>query len=116
MSIEDQLNMMGDFVEGHINDYVAGLADMNDTVVKIVEFFVEIGVKMADERELRVRKELDFLGENKDTYEELEDKEDNCPYVDCPSCGVELDAIDWEYRRCSVCGVDIDKDLEGGEG
>lgn len=73
MSIEEQLNMMGDFVEGHINDYAAGLTDMNEAVVKIVEFFVEIGVKMADERELRVRKELDFFGENKDTYEELEE-------------------------------------------
>lgn len=75
MSIEDQLNIMGDFVEGHINDYAAGLADMNETVVKIVEYFVEIGVKMANERELKVRKELDFLGENREIYEELEDWE-----------------------------------------
>lgn len=70
MSAEEQLNIMGDFVEGCINDYADGLADMEETVVKVVEYFVEIFFRMANERDRAVRKELDFFGENSDMYEE----------------------------------------------
>ena len=79
-----------------------------------VEDMTKIADDYANARELSVRKELDFMGENEDTYEELED--DNLTYIDCPHCGIELDAIDIEYRRCHICQCDIDEDAKGGEG
>lgn len=78
---------------------------------KVLENLVNIAVEFSNHRELEVRKQLDFMRDNQDTYQELDD---NFPYISCPNCCREFDSIDIEYRRCSRCGFDVDEDEEGG--
>lgn len=39
MTANEQMDLMGDFVEGAINDHINGLTDLNETVVTVTEYF-----------------------------------------------------------------------------
>lgn len=42
MNANEQMDVMGDFVEGTINDYTNGLIELNEAVVKVTEYFVNL--------------------------------------------------------------------------
>lgn len=70
-----------------------------------VKDMVKIADDYADARELAVRKELDFTGENSDTYDELEYSSR------CPECldRCSIDELEQFGGLCESCS------MEGGE-
>jgi predicted Zn-ribbon and HTH transcriptional regulator len=75
-------------------------------IYKTIQDIAQIAEDYATARELAVRKELDFFGEEKDTYEELEEGSR------CPECLSQVTNNELEMfgGLCESCS------LEGGEG